>query len=476
MASLRWRNWALAVFLPAWFLFFNWDGLRVHFALDDIGNMAHYYRDGPWWLAASQFLPWRGYYRPMGGVFYVPILHFAGLNPVPYQAALLLLLLVNVYLIHCLARQLGCGEPAAALAALAACYHAGLGNLYYNAAFIYDVLCCFFYLATLVYYLRIRNTGRLPGWRQKTVLLALFLCALNSKEMAVTLPVMLLVYELIYHRPGEWKGPAVAAWLRGPAQTALLAALLCAVDVFGKISGPEALVQAEAYHPVFNLQRVRAFQRMALSDLLFGWGSGWGGILLLFALLGFLAWRREERRELRFLWWFLLITPLPLEFLVGKSQACLYVPMVGWAIFGGMVFADLVYAAAGILEREALLRWLGRGATVALLTAAGVFAWGRLNLERKNVDAEPRMAALGLESWPIIEQLRAVNPRVRPGGSVAFLNDPLQSWDMLSIAQLWFHDRSVRIHVDREGPMTAGELAAMDAVFIFRAGRLMQLK
>jgi len=35
--------------------------------------------------------------------------------------------------------------------------------------------------------------------------------------------------------------------------------------------------------------------------------------------------------------------------------------MVGWAIFGGMVFADLVYAAAGILEREALLRWLGRG-------------------------------------------------------------------------------------------------------------------
>jgi len=126
----------------------------------------------------------------------------------------------------------------------------------------------------------------------------------NSKEMAVTLPVMLLVYELIYHRPGEWKGPAVAAWLRGPAQTALLAALLCAVDVFGKNLRPRALVQAEAYHPVFNLQRVRAFQRMALSDLLFGWGSGWGGILLLFALLGFLAWRREERRELRFLWCF----------------------------------------------------------------------------------------------------------------------------------------------------------------------------
>ncbi len=465
----------------AWFLFFNWDGLRVHFALDDIGNMAHYYRDGPWWLAASQFLPWRGYYRPMGGLFYVPILHFAGLNPVPYQAALLLLLLANVYLIHRFARLLGSGELAAALAALAACYHSGLSNLYYNAAFVYDALCCFFYLATLVYYLRIRNAGRLPRLRDKAVLLALFLCALNSKEMAVTLPVMLLVYEWIYHRPPHWKRTvwqrgALVAWLRGPAQTALLAALLCAVDVFGKVWGAEPLIQAEGYHPVFTLQRVRAFQRMSLGDLLFGWGSGWGGILLLFALLAYLAWRRAGRRELRFLWWFLLVTPLPIEFLAGKSQACLYVPMVGWAIFGASVFADLALAAAGALEREALFRPLGRQALVALLVLAGVLAWARLNLDRKNVEAKPRMAALGRESWEVIQQFRAANPRVRPGGSVAFLDDPFHSWDMLFVAELWFRDRSLRIHVAREGPLAPQDLAKMDAIFTFQAGKLVQLK
>jgi hypothetical protein len=464
VVQLRWRNAALALFLLAYFLFFNWDGLWVRFALDDIGNMAHYYRDGPWFLLASQFMPWRGYYRPMGGLFYVPIFHFAGLNPVPYQAALLLILLLNVYLIHRFARSLGCGELAAAIAALAGCYHAGLANLYYNAAFVYDALCGFFYLATMVYYLRIRNTGRTPNARQSVALLALFLCALNSKEMAVTLPVMLLVYEWIYQRPHY------------SLRTVTFTGLLCAVDIFGKFFGAEPLVQADGYRPVFNLQTVRAFQKVALSDLLFGWGSGWGGILLLFAALAYLAWRRAARRELQFLWWFLIITPLPIEFLVGKSQACLYIPMMGWAMFAASIFADLTCAGGEFLEREVLLRRLGRPVWIGLLVAIGMFAWARLNLHQKNIEAKPRMAALGQESWDIIQQFQTVRPRVQPKSRVAFLDDPLHSWDMLSIAQLWFRDHSLTIHVAREGPLQPSELAKMDAVFTFQDGKLVQLK
>ena len=37
---------AFAAFLLAWFLYFTHGGLRVHFAVDDIGNMAHYFRGG----------------------------------------------------------------------------------------------------------------------------------------------------------------------------------------------------------------------------------------------------------------------------------------------------------------------------------------------------------------------------------------------------------------------------------------------
>src|SRR5258708_5302150 len=85
-------RWVAAVCLAAYFLSFNWGSLRVHFAGDDLSNIAHYYNLSPSQLILSQFAPWRGDSRPLGGLFYTPIFHFAGLNPVPYQAVLLVVL------------------------------------------------------------------------------------------------------------------------------------------------------------------------------------------------------------------------------------------------------------------------------------------------------------------------------------------------------------------------------------------------
>ena len=461
----RWRRLAFAAFLLAWFICFTHDGLGVHFTVDDLGNMGHYFREGPLALTISQFTLWRGDYRPMGGLFYVPILTFAGLNPVPYQAALLAILLVNLYLVYRLAFRLGAAELAGGLAALVVAYHAGLHNLYYNPAFVYDALCCFFYLTALLYYVRVRQSGAVPGARQIAVFLALNLGALNSKEMAVTLPLVLLVYEWVYRRP-------VAI---DRARMVLFSAALTAIDVYGKVFGPNAMVNAEAYHPVFALRRVRDFQRLSLGDLLFGWNSGWGGILLLWALLAYLAWRRD-RPVLRFMWWFMLLTPLPIEFLVGKSQACLAIPMVGWAIFGAVVFVDLVHALARVLEREPWGRRLGQRGIAALLVAVAVFFWARQNRQYQRTHAEPVMAALGREDWDVIQQFRAVNPHLRAASKVAFLDDPFHSWDMLFVAELWFRDRTLDIHVARDGPLTPGELARMDYVFTFEGGRLVQLK
>jgi hypothetical protein len=455
----RWLKLSCAAFLLAYFVYFTYDGLRVHFAVDDIGNMAHYYRGGPGALVLSQFTLWRGDYRPMGGLFYVPILTLAGLNPVPYQAALLLILAANVYLVYRFARLLGAGELASALAALVACYHAGLHNLYYNAACVYDVLCCFFYLAAFVYYLRIRQAGRVPGPWQIAAFLTLYLCALNSKEMAVTLPLMLLVYEWIYHRRVWW------------SRTVIFASALTALDLYGKLFGPEPLIAAAAYRPVFALHRARDFQRLSLGDLLFGWSSGWGGILLLWAALAYLAWRRD-RPALRFLWWFMVLTPLPIEFLVGRGQACLYIPLVGWAVFASVILVDLAGALARVLEREPFGRRLGRSGLVAVLIAVAVFFWARQNRQYKRTNAEPAMASLGQEDWDVIQQFRAVNPQVRPGSKVAFLDDPFHSWDMLFVAELWFRDRTLDIHVQRHGPLTPRELAQQDYIFTFDRGKL----
>jgi hypothetical protein len=92
----RWRKWALAFFLLAYFTCFNWDSLKVHFAGDEMFVMSYYWH-WKWSLLAAQFQLWELHFRPMAGLFYVPIYLVFGLNPVAYHAALLPLLLFGAY-------------------------------------------------------------------------------------------------------------------------------------------------------------------------------------------------------------------------------------------------------------------------------------------------------------------------------------------------------------------------------------------
>jgi len=474
-----WWKIASALLLTAYFVCFNWGSLRVHFALDDLGNIDHYYEYSPWQAVLANFLPWRGDVRPLGALFYLGIYHFAGINPVPYQATILVLLLATVYCAYRFMRLLGAGERAAALVALVYCYHGGIANLYYNAAFVYDVMCCFFYLAAFIYYLRIRNRGRLPGIWQTVAFLGLFLCALNSKEMAVSIPPMLLLYEWIYHRPAKWNLTELLAWVRGPARVSLIAALLDAADIYGKVAGPNDMTKAAGFHPVFTLERVRAFQVATLQDLLFSWSwtPGWGQILALWAILAFLAWRRADRPILRFLFWFLVVAPLPIEFLIGKTQACLVLPMVGGAAFVAVVFVDAVDASARFLARVFKLNPWGRPLLAGVMIAAAVFLWVRDQRRlRQSIGGQP-MTSLGFETWDLIEQMRASGFRPRPGSSVAFLDDPfIDRLDMYRLARLWLHDRSVNLHAACQGPLSPEELAKMDYIFTIEKRKLIRLK
>jgi hypothetical protein len=469
------RTSAFGLFLAAWFLYFSRGAAGVHFAPDDMMNIdSFYWSPGPWRLFDSQFLIWRGYYRPMGGLFYLPILSVWGLNPVPYHVALSLVLLVNVYLVYRLARVLGAGEWAAFLAALVACYHAGLGNLYYNTAFVYDAMCGGFFLAVLVYYCGIRGRDLLLSLRQKAIFAALLVCALNSKEMALTMPGVLLAYEWIYHWPRGGDRMTAQAWLRGPGMVPLIAALLTLLDLYGKIFGYDALTGQEGYHPIFSAKRFLDFQKTFLGDAAFLHVGG-GGILAFWLVVSYLAWRPGARPVLRFCWAWLVLTPIPIEFLPGKSQGCLYIPMLGLAMFAGVIFEDLAGAMAGVLASEPLFRRAGRSALTSVLIAAAIYFWGRENRSRQQLFVKPVMAALGAQTWEVIQQFSALNPHVRPGSHVVFLSDPFTEWDMLFIADLWFRDRSVTVHLHRLTPLPPPELVRAGALFDYRDGKLLRV-
>jgi len=65
---------------------------------------------------------------------------------------------------------------------------------------------------------------------------------------------------------------------------------------------------------------------------------------------------------------------------------------------------------------------------------------------------------------------------VRAGSRVVFLHDPSSDLETASIAQLWFRERSVEIHLQRQNPLPPEELTKMDALFDFRNGKLVRVK
>src|SRR6266498_1001548 len=149
-----------AAFVLAWFVWFAWSGLRAGFAPDDMMNLYGYWKPGPWRAVLSQVMVGSNAYRPMGAAFYLPLFALFGLNPLPFRVALFAALLFNVWLVWRVALRLGCTEAAAWLAALITCYHAGLADLHYSTAVVYDILCFTFYFATLLYYTGIRAAGK----------------------------------------------------------------------------------------------------------------------------------------------------------------------------------------------------------------------------------------------------------------------------------------------------------------------------
>jgi hypothetical protein len=59
---------------------------------------------------------------------------------------------------------------------------------------------------------------------------------------------------------------------------------------------------------------------------------------------------------------------------------------------------------------------------------------------------------------------------------VVFLNDPFTEWDMLFIADLWFRDRSVTVHLQRLTPLSPPAIAGVEAVFDYREGKLLRIR
>ena len=135
--------------LIAYFLHFAFPARHGGFREDEMMNLLMYWYPGALQsvLGLAEF--WTSFYRPGGALYYLPLYHFFGLNPFPYRIVQISILALSIPTAYYLARLLASSRVIAFLAVLAFCYHPYVANLVFVGAFIYDVLCGFFYLAEL---------------------------------------------------------------------------------------------------------------------------------------------------------------------------------------------------------------------------------------------------------------------------------------------------------------------------------------
>src|SRR6266536_5974797 len=329
--------------LIAYFLHFAFPALRGGFGEDEMMNMGIYWRAGALKSLLANVLFWTTFYRPGGALYYLPLYHFFALDPRPYRIVQISILAVSMPIIYYLSRRLGSSRSVAFLAVLALCYHSQLAGLVFVGSFIYDVLCGFFYFAALTYYIHIREREACLRPLQLLGFLALYICALNSKEMAVTLPVIVLIYEAL-RRPrfGDWKQFVHSNWHF--AVPALIAVLLTVPYIHGKTQGSNALARVTGYTPDYSWHRFTTSNAHFVNELFYlvpNHVMTQGMLLVLWAAIFVYAFSRRDRM-LEFMAFWVVITPLPLAFIPLRGGACLYILLFGWAMIFAKLISDLI--------------------------------------------------------------------------------------------------------------------------------------
>jgi len=395
--------------------------------------------------------------RPMGSVWYRSIYHFAGFHGALFHGADLAILLGNIFLTYAVARRLSGSRLAALAAALLSCYRRNSEPLYFDTGYIYDVLCYFFMFAALLWYIAIRQRNRAPSLAEIAALLALFICALNSKEMAVALPVVLALYELLYER-------------RRSLRTLIVMGTITAAFIAFRTG---ALAADQAYRPVFTWVRFMQTNGKFLSEL-FNFNSVfppgivvgfWGALLLIAAM--------AKSKPLLFAWGFFMVTAMPIAFVLPRGASQYYIPAFGCAMYAGTALA----AIAQLGGRRFLQPIPQRAAAACLLLA---IAWPLYAYYKKVGMRDAISMSKESPVWmSLAADLTALRPTLPPDARLLFLNDPMRNdvEDLIFLVRLDYRDRT--LNVDRAKRMphqpSPRQMQGYDAVFDYQSGKLIEI-
>ena len=414
----RARIAASAVIIVGYFLQFAGRGVVAYFGTDDLMNMYWSMDHSFAGLLRDNLTFWSGSYRPLGAIFYRTTYALAGFHPLAFHLGCFALLLLNLYLVYKLAIAVTHASETALLAALIFAYHPNFAELYFNAGTIYDILCFTFYCLALLVYIR----GGRPA-----LFYACFILALNAKEMAATMPLVILAYDAVYRKRIRY------AWI---VPTSLISAAFCA----GKLLLKSPFSGHPAYTPLLTAGRYLDNTSHYLGDLFYhrAWFTPETTILIHLCLIAVAFLLRQKAMQFASI--FLWLAPLPVVFISTRGGYVMYLAMAAWAIY----IAALITATRRQFSTRVTLAPQFAIFLLCAILLIKVHSSGRRHVDVSIIGSHQILRSTAAQFF-------SANPTLPRGASILCRNDPFPNGDfvMLFLIRLKYADRSLKI--DRPG-------------------------
>ncbi len=423
--------------IAVYFLALTWRGLGAWFTGDDLTNIQflHGFGQRPFAMllvhCAVVITP---EYRPLGGAVYRILYALFGLEPLPFRLFCYALLLLNLFLAGLFVFVLTGSRINALLAALIFAVHTSMGGLYFNTGTLYDILCFTFGVASLILYVHVRLNGAVLAGRRFILFLILYGLALDSKEMAIAWPALLISYELVFHRAAESR--------RGRFLPIATISVVAALYGLVKTQVPNQMSMTPAYVPHLSLPYMA--EQLNHYYWLLLWNRPVQTIPLLVSLAALLALAIALRsRAMVFGLLFANLALLPLAVIPGRSGFALYIPYLGWALYAGTFLSLLI-------SRLPARRDFAAAACFILLL-------GGLYIGQRNAAAHMGDDLIAQEKIlrSIYDGVTAAKPDLAPGSRILIADDPFGpvNWTSLFLIRLAWHDAT--LWVDRPSQLNA---------------------
>jgi tetratricopeptide (TPR) repeat protein len=335
------------------------------------------------------------YYRPLVSLSFFLDLQLWGLNPFGFHLTNLLAHLATALAVLALARRLSGDTLAVAIAGLAFALHPIHTESVTFISGRTDVLATLFFLLSLLGYARWREGG---GALPLAGSLSAFFLALTAKEVAVTLPVVLALYDwLVARRPEGAEGSAVG---RAVARLAPYGGVI-ALYIGVRMVSLGALVQSDP--GVWGTLATRLLTTAKIVAT-YAWlvlvpfpanahyvivpveapppAAWWAAAGFLSVLLGATVWtvRRAPLWGFGALWfWVCLVPSVGVNLLalptVVMAERFLYLPSVGFCLLVGMGLGRALGAEGGAGASQPLRRAPALAAAVLFLAYIGLTHW-----------------------------------------------------------------------------------------------------